>query len=133
MAPPDNVIKDNLAVNADVDDDWDLRYILPSGGIDVRSILPNNLSIIQKKCHLFGFEDPFNREGVFRTALQGLNTVGDHGEEMERLAHAQASVQEFELEVKCLRKANTVATSSLEVVTRLEGSSLMLGRRASTS
>lgn len=48
--PPDNVIEDPLAADADTEDDWDLRDILSYGAIGVRSSLRGDLSTVQQKC-----------------------------------------------------------------------------------
>lgn len=80
---------------------------------------------------LYGLKIPVNAGGFFCTALQGLNTVSEYREVLERLEKAQVSVQELKVEVKRLSKENKVAASSRDIFTRPEGSSLLLGRRMS--
>lgn len=104
---PTNVMEDLLAVEVDVGDDRDLQDIPRSGAIDVRSSLRGEFLAIQEKCRLFGLNGPVNAGGVFLTALRALNTIGGHGEALERLAAERRSVQEFKSEVSRLCEANT--------------------------
>lgn len=62
-------MEDLLAVEIDAEDDWDLRDIVPSGAIDIRTSLHGDFSAIQEKSRLCGLDVPANTGGVFRTAL----------------------------------------------------------------
>lgn len=112
----DDVMKHIIAVDADKEDNWGLQDIPPSGAIDVQFGCCDDLSIIQEKCRLYGLKIAVNTGGVFCTAMQGLDTVSELFDALERLVEAQASVQELEVEVKLLCGANVVGTSSRKVV-----------------
>lgn len=75
MPPFDNVTKDNLAIEAIVEDDWDLQDILCSRKMYIQSSLCNNFSIIQRICRLYGLDMPVDAVGYFCTALHGLSTI----------------------------------------------------------
>lgn len=49
VPPPSNGIEDRLAMEVNLEDDWDLWDIWPSGSTDFQSSLPGNFSLIQWK------------------------------------------------------------------------------------
>lgn len=65
LAPFENVIQDIQVVEADAKDIGDRRYILPSGAVDVQSSLRSDLSIIQEKCHFYGWDVSFKARASF--------------------------------------------------------------------
>lgn len=71
VLPPDNVFEDILAVDTNLEDNWDLRDILRSCAIGVQSRLRGTFSIIQENCRFYGLKLTVHAEGVFSTLLLG--------------------------------------------------------------
>lgn len=82
-------MEDPIAVDVVVDENWNLRDIPPSGAIDIRSSLYDDLSAFQEKCRLYGLNLPTNAENVFQTALQCSNPIEEHRELPEVLPAVQ--------------------------------------------
>lgn len=80
MPPPSKDMRHRLTVDAGEEDDWDVWDIRHSGKVKVWSSLHEDLSSIQDKCFLSYLDFPDNAGSVFPTALQVLNTIGEHCE-----------------------------------------------------
>lgn len=84
LPPSDNFIKDIIAFNSDLEDEWVLWDILPSGAINFKPGFGGDLSIMQTKCPMCSFGLPANAKSVFRLVAQGLNHVDEHCKKLER-------------------------------------------------
>lgn len=71
MPAPDNVVKDVLAIEADVEDHWNIQDIMFSGRIGVRSSLCSDSSGVQKNCWLYGLDLLFKAGGLSYCSLGG--------------------------------------------------------------
>lgn len=94
MLPTNIVIEDLLAVEEDVEDDWDSSDIAPSGAIDVWYSFELRIIHYLTEISFLLLGRVRNAVGVFCTALQGLETVCEHCEALVGLAEVQALVQE---------------------------------------
>lgn len=58
-------MEDSLPLDIVVEDEWGLWDISPSGAVDVQSKLRGEVSVIQKKCSLYGLDVLAKVGGVF--------------------------------------------------------------------
>lgn len=110
-----------IAVDFDVEDDWDPQYISHSAAIDVRSCLRGIVLAIQVKYRLYALDVLVNAGGVFRPALLSLKIIGKRRKLLEQRAPPQTPAQELESEMSCLRESSMMVTTSEKVDACLQG------------